>query len=62
LIALNGPKSLSDKQTREITDRLAPGAHRTDIEVAILKTTDHLPTASQIRTVRRALGPRKTGG
>jgi Protein of unknown function (DUF3349) len=59
LIALNGPTSLSDKQTREIADGLAPRADRIDVEVAITKTTDRLPTDAQVRTVRRALQSRR---
>jgi hypothetical protein len=55
LIALNGPTSLTDKQTREIADGLAPRADRIEVEVAITKTTDRLPTDAQVRTVRRAV-------
>jgi hypothetical protein len=57
LIALNGPPSLSDKQTREIADGLAPRADRIDVEVAIIKATDRLPTDAQVHRVRRALAP-----
>jgi hypothetical protein len=51
LIALNGPKALSNKQTREIADGLPPRADRIDVEVAITETTDRLPTPAEVRAV-----------
>jgi Protein of unknown function (DUF3349) len=62
LIALNGPMSLTNKQTREIAHGLPPRADRTEVEVAITKTTDRLPTDAQVRTVQRALRSARTAG
>lgn len=58
LLALNGPMSLTPRQIHHIVDELggAP-ADRTDIEVAITKITDRLPTQTQTRAVTMALHP-----
>ena len=58
LLALLGPMSLTPRQTQHIVDELdgAP-PDTTDIEVAITKATDRLPTPTQIRAVVRALRP-----
>lgn len=58
LLALHGPLSLTPQQTQHIVDTLdgAPTA-ATDIEVAITKITDRLPTPSQTRAIAMALHP-----
>jgi hypothetical protein len=56
LIALQGPIALSEEQTAEIVDDLeGHDSDRVDIEVAITKATDRLPTDNQIRRIERAL-------
>ena len=56
LLALFGPMSLTPRQTQHIVEALdgAP-ADTIDIEVAITKATDRLPTQAQIRAVAMAL-------
>ena len=58
LIALNGPMALTPRQIQHIVDELdgAP-ADTIDIEVAITKATDRLPTQTQTRAVAIALHP-----
>jgi hypothetical protein len=58
LIALNGPVSLSERQTQQIAGGLTAEADPVDVQVEITKTTDRLPTASQVDRVRRALQER----
>jgi hypothetical protein len=56
LIALNGPIALTPRQKERVVDELHDyPADTVDIEVAITKATDRLPTEIQIRTVARAL-------
>jgi hypothetical protein len=56
LIALHGPIALTPRQTERAVDELdGYPADTLDIEVAITKATDRLPTETQIRTVARAL-------
>jgi hypothetical protein len=56
LLALNGPLSLSPRQTAQIVAELREGLTESiDIGVAITKTTNHLPTQQQTRTVIHAL-------
>ena len=56
LLALTGPMSLTPRQTRHIVDELdGTPADTTDIEVAITKVTDRLPTQTQTRAVASAL-------
>ncbi|KZS76464.1 hypothetical protein A4G26_21730 [Mycobacterium kansasii] len=58
LLALNGPMALTPRQTQQVVDELAGApADTTDIEVAITKATDRLPTQTQIRAVALALHP-----
>lgn len=58
LLALHGPSALTSRQTRHILAELAEApADVTDIEVAITKVTDRLPTQSQIRAIALALYP-----
>jgi hypothetical protein len=58
LLALNGPIALTPRQIDNIVADLDGGgvAGVTDIEVAITKATDRLPTESQLRTAIRLLG------
>jgi hypothetical protein len=52
LLALNGPISLSDKQTQEVVEQFENVPHgQADIGVAITKVTGRLPNASQVRKV-----------
>ena len=56
LLALTGPIALSPRQTDQIVNELGAGpTDSVDIKVAITKTTDRLPTETQIRKVARAL-------
>jgi hypothetical protein len=56
LLALNGPITLTPKQIEQILGSLdGKPARVADIEVAITKATDHLPTAAQVRAVTRVL-------
>jgi hypothetical protein len=56
LIALNGPLSLSQRQTQHIVEELEDQpADPISIQVAITKATDCLPTEAQFRKVRRSL-------
>ena len=56
LLALNGPPSLSARQTDQIVDGLSVGpSDSVDVGVAITKATNQLPTPAQTRTVTRAL-------
>jgi len=56
LLALNGPIALTPKQIEQILGSLnGKPARVADIEVAITKATDHLPTAAQVRAVVRLL-------
>ena len=56
LLALNGPASLSTRQTVQIVGELRGAAtDPIDIGVAITKTTNRLPTEAQTRTVTEAL-------
>ncbi|MGO9511006.1 MAG: DUF3349 domain-containing protein [Mycobacterium sp.] len=58
LLALNGPMALNQRQTQHIVDQLADApADTTDIEVAITKITDRLPTQCQTRAVAMTLHP-----
>ena len=58
LLALNGPMSLTARLTQHIVAELdGVPADTTDIEVAITKATDRLPTHTQIRAVAMALHP-----
>jgi len=58
LLALNGPLSLSARQTAQIVAKLGEGpTDSIDIEVTITKVTNQLPTETQTRTVTRALHP-----
>ena len=62
LIALNGPISLTDEQTQEIASELelrGKPCDSADIGVAITKTTDRVPTATQVRGVAEALEIRR---
>jgi hypothetical protein len=60
LIALNGPSTLSEKQTREIAGELGSDpCDNTDIGVAITRATGRLPIASQVRKVADALDTTK---
>jgi hypothetical protein len=57
LLALNGPIALTPRQIEHIVSGLDGGpADITDLEVAITKATDRLPTETQIRAVVRLLG------
>jgi Protein of unknown function (DUF3349) len=58
LLALNGPISLSDKQTQEVVDQLPLPCDRADIGVAITKATDRLPNESQVQKVAGVLRDR----
>jgi hypothetical protein len=64
LLALNGPISLSARQTVQIVEDLrGADTDPIDIGVAITKTTHRLPTDAQTRTVTEALAsapPRST--
>ncbi|WP_225331698.1 DUF3349 domain-containing protein [Mycobacterium intracellulare] len=56
LIALHGPVALTPRQIERVVDELQDGpTDTTDIEVAITKATDRLPSDNQLRTVARAL-------
>ena len=56
LLALNGPITLTPKQIEQILGSLdGKPARVADIEVAITKATDHLPTAAQVWAVMRLL-------
>jgi hypothetical protein len=58
LLALNGPVSLSGRQTDQIVGELGAGpTDSIDIGVTITKVTSQLPTPTQTRTVTRALHP-----
>lgn len=58
LLALNGPLSLSARQTGQIVAELGQGSNDSiDIEVTITKVTNQLPTPAQKRAVTRALHP-----
>jgi hypothetical protein len=58
LLALNGPLALSARQTAQIVAELGEKpTEPIDIEVAITKVTNQLPTATQTCTVTRALQP-----
>ena len=60
LLALNGPIALSQKQTDRIVDELcARSSDSVDIDVAITKVTDQLPTQAQIRKITLALEHRR---
>ena len=57
LLALSGPLALTPRQTDDIVGDLhgAATTTTTDIEVAITKVTDRLPSQTQIRAISRAL-------
>ena len=56
LLALNGPVSLSARQTAQIVAQLRQGpVDPVDVGVTITKVTNKLPTRAQIRTVTSAL-------
>ena len=56
LLALNGPISLSARQTARIVGELGDApSDLIDIGVAITKATNRLPTEAQTRTVAQAL-------
>ncbi len=56
LLALNGPITLTPKQIEQVLGYLASKpVGVADIEIAITKATDHLPTAAQVRAVVRLL-------
>jgi hypothetical protein len=56
LLALNGPLALTPGQTGLIIDeRRGVASDTTDIEVAITKATDRLPTQTQVRAISQAL-------
>jgi hypothetical protein len=59
LIALNGPISLSQKQTQAVVDQLgvAP-CDKADIGVAITRVTSRLPNESQVHKVAGTLDAR----
>jgi hypothetical protein len=58
LLALNGPLSLSARQTDQVVAELGEGpTDSIDIEVTITKVTNQLPTPTQTRAVTRALHP-----
>jgi Protein of unknown function (DUF3349) len=58
LIALCGPVSLSQSQTRQVVAQLGGRpANSVEIGVAITKATGRLPTEAQVRKVSRALPP-----
>jgi hypothetical protein len=58
LLALNGPMTLSAKQTQHVVDELAGTVNDIiDVGVAITKITGLLPTPSQIRAIAQALEP-----
>lgn len=55
LIALAGPVSLSDSEIDRAMAESPPRADDVDIQMAITKVTDHLPTRGQVQQVRRVL-------
>jgi hypothetical protein len=58
LIALSGPASLTEKQRKRAVIELGDATiSPTDIEVAITKATNRLPTPGQVRAVTQALHP-----
>jgi hypothetical protein len=58
LLALNGPLSLTARQTDQIVDGLREALpDQVDIGVAITKVTNRPPTETQTRTVAHALNP-----
>ena len=61
LLALNGPISLTERQTERVLRELRDGpASTTQIAVAITKATNRLPTPNQRLAVDRLLQQRKT--
>jgi hypothetical protein len=61
LLALNGPVSLSARQTARIISELGDGPMEPiDIAVAITKATHRLPTQTQTRTIAHTLAPETT--
>ena len=60
LLALNGPIALSQQQTDQIVDELRDrSSDSVDIDVAITKVTDQLPTQAQILKIKLALEHRR---
>lgn len=58
LMALNGPIALSPKQTaRIVTDLEGRPTDHLEINVAITKVTDRLPTPTQVSRIAHALRP-----
>jgi Protein of unknown function (DUF3349) len=56
LIALQGPISLSQRQTQQVLDELGNRpADPVEIEVAITKATGQLPSDTQLRKIIRTL-------
>jgi hypothetical protein len=56
LIALQGPISLSQRQTQQVLDELGNRpADPVEIEVAITKATGQLPSDAQLRKIIRTL-------
>ena len=56
LLALNGPRGLTPTERKSVFDELTGRAVDTnDIEVAITKATDRLPTRAQVRTIAKRL-------
>lgn len=56
LIALQGPIALTPKQKELVVEQICcHPADATDIEVAITKATDRLPTPAQVRSVTQAV-------
>jgi Protein of unknown function (DUF3349) len=61
LLALNGPLALTPHQTEHVIAELDGGTDTSDIEVAITKATDRLPTKTQIHAIQQALRHRRPG-
>lgn len=55
LLALNGPTSLSARQTRQVLAQLQPNTTGIDIAVAITHATGQLPNASQTHAIEQRL-------
>ncbi|WP_071287803.1 DUF3349 domain-containing protein [Mycolicibacterium llatzerense] len=60
LLALNGPASLSARQTRQVLAQLHLDATGIDIAVAITHATGQLPTASQTHAIEQRLRRRRS--
>jgi Protein of unknown function (DUF3349) len=61
LLALNGPISLTDRQTELVLRELCDGPASTiQVDVAITKVTNRLPTPNQRQAIHRLVQQRKT--